>query len=77
MSERIPSSSSRQTSVVIYGEEDGHAFVTIKTEVTIEIRSPEDVEAALRHVRLSEGHAFPAWRHLSDTPRGLSVDSQG
>ncbi len=54
----------QRKSVVIYGEEDGHAYITIKTEVTIEVRDPAEVETVLDLARQTE-EAFPMWRALS------------
>ncbi len=54
----------RRKSVVIYGEEDGHVYVTIKTEVTIELRDPEEVDALDATLR-AEAEVFPTWRMLN------------
>lgn len=54
----------QRRSVVIYGEHDGHAYVTVKTEVTIEVRNPDDVEEALNAALRSEAGTPPAWQQL-------------
>ena len=58
--------------MVIYGEEGGHAYVTIKTEITIELRDPEDVEALDATLR-AESEVFPMWRMLDSERPALGL----
>lgn len=61
----------RRRSTVVFGEEDGYATVTIKTEVTIVIHDPVDVEEALNATYRSATSGPPVWytEEIPEAPR--------
>lgn len=54
---------------MVFGEENGHAYVTIKTEVTIIIHDPDDVDALDFPDLIASSRALPP--ALDDWPNRL------
>ena len=57
-----PRDRTQRRSVVLYGEEGDHAYVSIITEVRIQIRDPVEAEAAVASMGL--GPDEPGWEPM-------------